>query len=92
MSILQSDCFCFDYVINGSKFKTFLINFSNLASNPIVSTLPCDAFFYRYEPHVTKVNKNILIAKWTFLEELRDIQNCMAGKSYKLNSSVAQLI
>ena len=87
MSILQSDCFCFDDVINGSKFKTFLINFSNLASNPIVSTLPCDAFFYRYEPHVTKVNKNILIAKWTSLEELRDIQNCMAGKSYKLNSS-----
>ena len=26
--------FCFDDVINGSKFKTLLINFTNLASNP----------------------------------------------------------
>ena len=37
--------------------------------------------------YVTEVNKNIQIAKLTFLEELRDNQNCMAGKSYKLNSS-----
>ena len=28
---------------------------------------------------LTKINKNNQIAKWTFLEELRDIQNCMAG-------------
>ena len=43
--------------------------------------------FYRYEPHVTKVNKNIQNEKLTFLEEIRGIQNCMAGKAYKLNSS-----
>ena len=28
-----------------------------------------------------------MIAKSTFLEEIRGIQNCMAGKAYKLNSS-----
>ena len=44
--------------------------------------------FYRYEPHVTKVNKNIQNEKLTFLEEIRGIQNCKAGKSQKLNSSI----
>ena len=42
---------------------------------------------------LTKINKNNQIAKLTFLEELRDIQNCRAGKSYyKLNSSENYLI
>ena len=40
-----------------------------------------------FKPLLCNQNKNNKIAKMTFLEELRDIQNCILGKSQELNSS-----
>ena len=55
----------------------FIVQFIYKKSSP--NDCHYDAFFYCYEPHYTKVNKNIQDAKLTFLEEIRDIQNCISG-------------
>ena len=41
-----------------------------------------------FKPLLCNQNKNNKIAKMTFLEELRDIQNCILGKSQELNSNL----
>ena len=39
-----------------------------------------------FEPFMTSSKQKLQSAKMTFLEEILDIQNCLAGKSYQLNS------